>query len=96
MVKNFMNPVYPIVAKVEDAADPRRQGRSRSELLRTLGNKGDAVSSAFPKGKKHDKFLECLGIHFKLIPENVIYDARILNILVFSHSLPCFLCNYSI
>ena len=40
--------VYPNVAKAEDAVDPRRQGRSRSSLLRALDNKGDAVSSAFP------------------------------------------------
>ena len=41
------------VAKVEDASDPRRQGQSRSELLRTLDNKGDGVLSVFPKGKQH-------------------------------------------
>ena len=31
--------VYLNVAKVEDASDPRRQGLSRSHLLRTLDNK---------------------------------------------------------
>jgi len=34
-------------AKVEDAPDPRHQGRSRSKLLRALDNKGDGVSSTF-------------------------------------------------
>jgi len=32
------------------------QGRSRCILLRALGNEGDGASSAFPPGKKHDKF----------------------------------------
>jgi len=32
------------------------QERSRSILLRALGNEGDGASSAFPPGKKHDKF----------------------------------------
>jgi len=41
-------------AKVEDAPDPRRQGRSRSKLLRALDNKGDGVSSAFPSGKQNE------------------------------------------
>ena len=45
----------PIVAKVEDTVDPRRQGWSCSNLPRTLDNKGDAIYSAFPWGKKHDK-----------------------------------------
>jgi len=42
----------PNVAKVEDAADPRRRGWSCSHLPRALDNAGDAVSSAFPKGKQ--------------------------------------------
>ena len=29
------------------------QGRSRSNLLRALGNEGDGVSSAFPEGKQN-------------------------------------------
>ncbi len=29
------------------------QGRSRSNLLRALGNEGDEVSSAFPEGKQN-------------------------------------------
>jgi len=41
---------------------PRRQGWSRSHLLRTLDNagrqiprkRGDGVSSAFPKGKQNE------------------------------------------
>jgi len=37
----------PIVAKVEGAADPRRQGRSCGNLLQALVNAGDAVPSAF-------------------------------------------------
>jgi hypothetical protein len=32
------------------------QGRSRSNLLRALGNEGNGVSSAFPKGKQHGVF----------------------------------------
>ena len=35
-------------AKVEDAADSRHRGCSRSNLLQTLDNAEDAVSSAFP------------------------------------------------
>ena len=29
------------------------QGRSRSHLLRVLGNEGDGASSAFPEGKQN-------------------------------------------
>ena len=47
---------YPTVAKVEDAADSRRQGCSRSRLLQTLDNVGDAVLSAFLEGKQHGVF----------------------------------------
>ena len=48
--------IYPNVAKVEDAADLRRQGCSRSHLLQALDNVEDAVSSAFLKGKQHAVF----------------------------------------
>jgi hypothetical protein len=45
-------------AKVEDATDLRHQGRSCSQLLRALDNKGDGVSSAFTEGKQNgDKLL---------------------------------------
>ena len=33
------------------------QGWSRSSLLRALGNEGDGVSPAFPKGKQNGVFL---------------------------------------
>jgi len=33
------------------------QGRSRSNLLRALGNEGDEVSPAFPKGEQKGVFL---------------------------------------
>jgi len=36
------------LAKVEGAADPRRQGCSCSNLPQALDNAGDAVPSAFP------------------------------------------------
>ena len=49
--------VNPNVAKVEGAAGPRRQGYSCSNLPQALDNAGDAVSSAFPKGKKHDNII---------------------------------------
>ncbi len=51
----FMNYSYCHAnwAKVEDAPDPRHQGRSRSRLLRAFDNAGDGVSSAFPKGKQN-------------------------------------------
>jgi hypothetical protein len=48
---SFVSWINPNVAKVEDAADPRRRRWSRSNLLRTFGNTGDAASSAFPLGK---------------------------------------------
>ena len=47
--------LYPNVAKVEDAAGPRHQGRSCSRLPQGLDNAGDAESSAFLKGKQHSK-----------------------------------------
>ena len=40
--------INPNVARVEGAADPRRQGCSCSNLPQPLDNAGDAVSSAFP------------------------------------------------
>jgi len=43
--------VYPNVAKVEGAADPRHQGFSCSKLPQALDNAGDVVPSAFPQGK---------------------------------------------
>ena len=45
------NIIIPNVAKVEGAADPRRQRCSCSNLPQSLDNAGDAVPSAFPKGK---------------------------------------------
>jgi len=44
--------LHPNVAKVEDAADARRQGFGCSRLRRILDNAAGAVSSAFPKGKQ--------------------------------------------
>jgi hypothetical protein len=49
--------LYPNVGKVEDATDPRRQGHSCSNLPQALDNAGDAASSAFPEGKKHDNII---------------------------------------
>jgi len=48
------------------------QGRSRSILLRALGNEGDGASSAFPPGKKYDKFFLCFKSHQKFISEQCI------------------------
>jgi len=45
----------PNVAKVEDAAGPRHQGRSCRRIPQGLDNTGDAVSSAFLQGKQHSK-----------------------------------------
>jgi hypothetical protein len=42
--------LYLIVAKVSEAAAPRRPGRSGIGLPRVLDNKGDAASQTFPKG----------------------------------------------
>jgi len=47
--------INPNVAKVEDTAGPRHQGRSCNRLPQGLDNAGDAVSSAFLKGKQHKK-----------------------------------------
>jgi len=63
--------VNPIVAKVEDAAGPpaagstlrsdKHQGCSCSRLPQSLDNAGDAVSSAFPKGKQHGEKHPIIG-----------------------------------
>jgi hypothetical protein len=45
----------PNVAKIEDTAGPRHQGRSCSRLPQGFDNARDAVSSAFLKGKQHSK-----------------------------------------
>jgi len=44
----FFFPVNTNVAKVEGAADPRRQGCSCSNLPQAHDNAGDAAPSAFP------------------------------------------------
>jgi len=55
-LKNFLTFIGTTnVAKVEDTAGPRHQGRSCSRLPQRLDNAGDAVSSAFLKGKQHSK-----------------------------------------
>jgi len=58
--------IYPNVAKVEDSAGPRHQGRSCSRLPQGLDNAGDAVSSAFLKGKQHSKKGVFIGCHQRL------------------------------
>jgi len=45
----------PNVAKVEDTAGPRHQGRSCSRLPQGFDNARDLVSSAFLKCKQHSK-----------------------------------------
>jgi uncharacterized membrane protein YphA (DoxX/SURF4 family) len=47
----FRSKINPEVAKVSEAADPRRSGRSRIGILRVLNNKGDAASQTFPEGR---------------------------------------------
>jgi hypothetical protein len=62
MLNFFLSKVNPNAAKVEDTAGPRHQGRSCSRLPQGLDNAGDAVSSAFLKGKQHSKkviFIVC-------------------------------------
>jgi hypothetical protein len=48
MLDLYSEPLPYNVAKVEGAADPRRQGCSCSNLPQALDNAGDAVPSAFP------------------------------------------------
>jgi len=56
----------PNVAKAEDTAGPRHQGRSCSRLPQGLDNAGDAVSSSFLKGKQHSKKGVFIGCHQRL------------------------------
>jgi hypothetical protein len=53
-------------AKVEDTAGPRHKGRSCSRLPQGLDNAGDAVSSAFLKGKQHSKKGVFIGCYQRL------------------------------
>ena len=69
------------------------QGRSRSILLRALGNEGDGASSAFPPGKKHDKFFICFRSNQKLIYELCLNVFKCHVIILFFYILSCFLCN---
>jgi len=46
-LKNRRGEIIPSVAKVEDIAGPRHQGRSCNRLPQGLDNAGNAVSSAF-------------------------------------------------
>jgi hypothetical protein len=45
------------------------KGEAVGFLLRVLGNAGDGVSSAFPPGKKHDKYFICFRSHQMFIRE---------------------------
>jgi len=58
--------LFSNVAKVEDTAGPRHQGRSCSRLPQGLDNAGDGVSSAFLKGKQHSKKGVFIGRHQRL------------------------------
>src|SRR4030043_1873411 len=69
------------------------QGRSRSILLRVLGNEGDGVSSAFPQGKKHDEFFICFRSHQKFIREPCLNVFKCPVIILFFYTLSCFFCN---
>ena len=69
------------------------QGRSRSILLRALGNEGDGASSAFPPGKKCDKFFLCFRSHQKFIREPYLNIFKCPVIILFIYTLSCFLCN---
>jgi hypothetical protein len=57
----------PDVAKVEDAADGRRQGFGCSHLRRILDNAADAVSSALSKGKQQGDYDVGAGPHWRRI-----------------------------
>ena len=67
--------VYPNAGKVEDAADPRRQGWGPAKTgttpnpwpachsnVRRPGNAVDTVSSDFPKGKQHGEYTMVLNL----------------------------------
>ena len=69
------------------------QGRSRSILLRVLGNEGDGASSAFPQGNKHDEFFICFRNHQKFIREPCLKVFKCPVIILFFYTLSCFLCN---
>jgi len=56
------------VAKVEDAPDPRHQGRSCSYLPQGPDNTGDGVSSAFLSGKQHGEKRLKHGYHWQSNP----------------------------
>jgi len=51
------------ISKVEDSAGPRHQSCSCRRLPQGIDNAGDAVSSAFLKGKKHSKKGIFIGCH---------------------------------
>jgi hypothetical protein len=55
--------IKPVTLMERKLRMPQIQGvqvRSRSNLLRALGNEGDGVSSAFPKGKQNGEKKELL------------------------------------
>src|SRR4030066_2090908 len=67
------------------------QGRSRSILLRVLGNEGGGASSAFPPGKKHDEFFICFRNHQKFIRKPCLNVFKCPVIILFFYSLSSFL-----
>ena len=86
--------IYPNVAKVEDTAGPRLQGRSCSSLPQGLDNAGDAVSSAFLKGKQHSKKGVFIGCHQRLDLMMVApITTQSLCLSRLTYNLMCCLCN---
>ena len=55
--------------------------RRSSRLLRILDNEGDSVSSAFPKGKKHDKLSAFLEFTFSDFQERELITPKSLLLL---------------
>ena len=62
MTKNQKSKINSNAAKIEDAADARRQGFGSSRLRRAIDNKADAASLAFPQGKQEGEYNKFLNL----------------------------------
>jgi hypothetical protein len=90
---SIFNNVCPNVAKVEDTAGPRLQGRNCSRLPQRLDNAGDTMSSAFPKGKQHSKKGVSIGHYQQLDLMTIIQSTQSLWPRRLTYKVMCCLCN---
>jgi hypothetical protein len=90
--------IDPDVAKAEDAADPRRQGRSCTKVLRALENpaKAGRHHTAFPMGKKQGSFYYNHDLTLGEFKSDCIFVLKIQLVLVQNNFGPVFYATFGL